>query len=182
MSDFTEKLNSYFKMKEKYEEKLLAKKLSIYNDPELSKAEKKKALRSIPVKCINCKKSGGTKFKFEDRIYSATCGNMTTPCDLNIALKIGQVAHVPSVYEGIMKDIDAVEAGIIELKLKYLFGFKNEETMMSEFQELKDELKFNQNILNNIMKVINENIAKALASSVFPTPVVPRNKKLPMGL
>lgn len=158
MSDFTEKLNSYFKMKEKYEENLLAKKLSIYNDQELSKGEKKKALRSIPVKCINCKKSGGTKFKYEDRTYSATCGNMTSPCNLNIALKIGQVVYVPSVYESIMKDIDVVESGIIELKLKYLFGFKNEETMMSEFQDLKDELKFSQNILNNIIKVIDQNI------------------------
>lgn len=158
MDNFYDKLNSYFALKTKYENKVLEKKLSIYNDPNLSKSERKKALKNMQVKCIQCNKNGGTMFKFEDRTYSAFCGNKSNPCKLNISLKLGQTFYVPTVYKQIKHEIDTLEANIIELKIKYLFGFKNEDEMMLEFQEFKDELKLNQNIMNNVMNHIRENL------------------------
>ena len=158
MDNFYEKLDSYFALKTKYEDKILKKKLSIYNDPNLSKNERNKSLKNMQIKCIQCNKNGGTIFNLEDRIYSAFCGNRSDPCKLNISLKLGQTFYVPTIYKQIKHDIDTLESNIIELKIKFLFGFKNEDDMMLEFQEFKDELKLNQNIMNNVMKHIEENL------------------------
>ena len=148
--DVKEALNEYFKLKLKYETKINENKKKIINNVTLSNREKRSEYLKLKPKCINCQRPGGTKFNityFEEtdiedahRQYSATCGIIADPCNLDIKIKIGKVELMPDLLNIIQKEISDTKKEIIDNKNKLLFGFLTSESVLEKFEDLKDSV------------------------------------------
>lgn len=150
--DIKETLNEYFKLKVKYETQIAANKKKIINNPTLSNREKRQEFLKLKPKCINCKRPGGTKFQtiyFEEtdkleayREYSATCGIVAEPCNLNIKIQMGKVELLPNLLNTLQKEITDIKNHVIDDKNKLLFGYLTTEEALVQFDELKDDISF----------------------------------------
>jgi len=150
--DIKETLNEYFKLKVKYETQITANKKKIINNPTLSNREKRQEFLKLKHKCINCKRPGGTKFQttyFEEtdnaesyREYSATCGIIAEPCNLNIKIQMGKVELLPNLLNTLQKEITDIKNHVIDDKNKLLFGYLTTEEALVQFDELKDDISF----------------------------------------
>ena len=148
--DVKEALNEYFKLKRKYENKINENKKKIINNDTLSNREKRSEYLKLKPKCINCQRPGGSKFNityFEEtdledsyRQYSATCGIVADPCNLDIKIKIGKVELMPELLNIIQKEITDTKNEIIDNKNKLLFGFLTAESVLEKFEDLKDSV------------------------------------------
>ena len=148
--DVKEALNEYFKLKRKYETKINENKKKIINNLTLSNREKRSEYLKLKPKCINCQRPGGSKFNityFEEtdladshRQYSAVCGIISDPCNLDIKIKIGKVELMPVLLNVIQKEITDTKNEIIDNKNKLLFGFLTAENVLDKFEDLKDSV------------------------------------------
>jgi hypothetical protein len=148
--DVKEALNEYFKLKLKYETQNMANKKKIMNNPTLSNREKRSEYLKLKPKCINCKRPGGSRFRttyFKEtdkldayREYSAMCGIIADPCNLNIKIQIGKVDLLPNLLNQIQKEIKDIKNEVIDDKNKLLFGYTTAEEVLKNFDELKDNI------------------------------------------
>lgn len=146
-SKFLEALQSYFKIKTKYESSYKKKKNKIMGNNNISIHEKRERIQKIKTNCILCKKSVGTIFSNKNKHYKAICGSSDSPCKLNIDLIAGNVVNIEETLELISKIYEEEVISIMKTKLDLLFNFKNEEETLKEFAELNDSLKSNNKIL-----------------------------------
>lgn len=152
--DVKEGLNEYFKLKQKYENQIMINKKKIINNPSLSKREKRSEYIKLKPKCINCNRPGGTKFiihyvpenstedKYEEpyREYSATCGIIADPCNLNIKIQIGITELLPDILNTYQNDIKNLKNKVIDDKNKLLFGYITTEEALDSFEKIKDDI------------------------------------------
>jgi hypothetical protein len=149
-NDVKEVLNEYFKLKQKYENLIMVNKKKIINNTNLSKREKRSEYLKLKPKCINCSRPGGTKFitKFfpetdsDDsyREYSAICGIIANPCNLNIKIQIGSTQSLPSILNNYQTEIKNLKDKVIDDKNKLLFGFIKTEDVLESFEKLKEDI------------------------------------------
>jgi len=140
-ASYLEAMNKYFSLKRDYESKYNAQKNKLLKNATLSMADKRRKLAQIKRKCIHCGKSGGTIFSNTDGILSAVCGNVSSPCKLDIKIVREQV--VPS-YEILSKfgdSIQKVKQEIIEGKFDMLFNYIDDTSSLKEFRSLKKSLE-----------------------------------------
>jgi hypothetical protein len=148
--DVKEALNEYFKLKRNYEKKIMDNKKKIINNSTLSNREKRSEYLKLKPKCINCLRPGGTNFKityFEGtdktepyRQYSATCGIIADPCNLNIKIQIGKYELYTELLNEIQKEITDAKNEIIDDKNKLLFGYLKTDEVLEKFEELKETI------------------------------------------
>ena len=158
-------INNYYKLKKEYEDSLYKQKKRILKNTNLTKREKKEQFNRIRHKCINCKKGGGTVFTNKDRTLKAVCGNTKQPCKLNIEIKRGEYIQMNKMMDIIFNDLETNKTSIIKTKLELLFGYIDEETARSQFEENKDDYTsdhsiytFLENSYNNIINKNKENL------------------------
>ena len=135
---YQEAFNEYFKLKNDYnilKQKLINK----LSKTQLSNNEKSK-LFNQEIKCVRCKHKGGTIFENKDNHLLARCGNIDSPCKLNIDLQRATYKSIIEKIPSLLKNINDVKNNIIQIKLKFMYGYENEETTISEFTELKKKL------------------------------------------
>lgn len=142
-TEYYEKLDKYFKLKQKYEKKIKTTNLSIINNTDLSKKEKIKKIRSIQYPCINCKRKVGSNFILDNRTYKAYCGSTDTPCSLNIELKRPTITNIYNAKSSAFEDMKDTQNDMIIAKLQLLFGFMNEDEMVEIYTSIKDVYKTN---------------------------------------
>ena len=84
-SKYLEQLKTYYNLKNRYTSRnqTFINKLINSND---SIESKKKLYSKNKLKCINCAKTGGTIFFENNKILRATCGNTSSPCNLNLEI------------------------------------------------------------------------------------------------
>jgi len=70
----------------------------------------------------------------------AKCGNQDNPCKLDIKLERAKYDNILKVINTQNGDINRYKNDIITTKLNFLFGFKSQETTLSEFEKLKGDL------------------------------------------
>ena len=133
-------LDEYFKLKRKYETKWNnSKKVA------LMKAPNKKMgiglVKNLEKKCIQCGKAGGTLFSNENYIYSAKCNAVDKKCSLNIQIKMGMYMDNEDWKNITTNNIEDIKNNIIINKLNLLFDLENEDVVIAEFENLKEELK-----------------------------------------
>jgi hypothetical protein len=138
-------LNEYFKLKSKFENELNLYKKKIINNPTLSKREKRSEFLKLKPKCINCKRPSkkGTIFSViynpeNDktggyRKFTATCGNLVDPCNLNIEIDLGDTEPLDKLIRNIRDEIKSSKNKIIDNKNKLLFGLITTETALDNF-------------------------------------------------
>jgi len=134
-------IDSYYKLKQKYEKQFEDYKSKLRKNDSLTNLEKKNLFKQYQAKCVNCKKNGGTVFSKEDRMLKALCGS-TQPCKLNIELNEGKYSSIIDLDESYSKNVDTIKTKIIMTKLDFLFGYISDETVaFDNFDKLRKNLK-----------------------------------------
>jgi hypothetical protein len=138
-------INEYFKLKSKFEDSLNLLKKKIMNDPSLSKREKRSKYLILEPKCINCKEKSkrGTIFSVvynpetdslgAYRKFTAICGNLANPCNLDIEIHLGENEPLDKLMKNIREEIKLYKNKIIDDKNRLLFGLITTETALENF-------------------------------------------------
>ena len=153
---YLEAFKTYYSLKHDYEKKLIKMKRKIYNDQSLSDREKREELAKLEPKCINCKNVGGTIFTQEGKNLKATCGNTKSPCQLNIDITRGEYMNVFETRSLVEETVNEKKAEIILAKLNLLFSYESEEETAEKFEELLNDYKDNDQLLQTINAAIDD--------------------------
>ena len=141
--EILEATNTYYKLKQRYEEALQTRKKKISGNQSLSLKEKRDRVRNLRIPCVHCKKPVGTLFIEKNRKLQAKCGatyrDKLEPCELNIIIQKGDYGTIPwaiEIYDS-SKEHDKDE--IIKTKLNLFFQFSDESNTLSVFDKIKTE-------------------------------------------
>lgn len=166
VSDIKDALNDYFNLKFDYENKIMENKKKIMNNTTLSNREKRVEYLKLKPKCINCGRPGGTKFQniyfpSDDkeephRQYSATCGVIADPCNLQIKINVGNVELLPDILDDLQKNIKTKKNEVIDDKNKLLFGYLSTEEVLTKFDDLKEGINSYTLLYEQYLEKYNE--------------------------
>jgi hypothetical protein len=173
--DLDDRIKAYYKLKQKYEDKIHRQKMRLLRDPNLTVREKRERVRLIKKQCVNCKKEGGTVFSTSDHKLQAVCGNRADPCDLNIEINRGEFADVRNVRRALQKDLEKGKVDIIRTKLDLLFNYADEATSLDRFNRLKEEISqyskpieiLTESYLSIVNNVKNQQTVQDLDAQLF---------------
>jgi hypothetical protein len=141
-SEYLDKLNEYYRLKNEYESSYNNKKNSILKNESLNILQKKQKIQKIQRFCISCKNPVNTIFKHEGKYLYAICGS-SKPCALNIKLYKGIFIPLPDLIDIFQESVEENKEQIIRSKLDLLFNFKNENEVITTFNSIKTELNDN---------------------------------------
>ena len=110
-SDYEETLHLYFRLKHEYE-----------------KTKQKW--------CVQCRRQVGCVFESTAEKYLAHCGATTNPCSFRIELFRGDVVYLPLAMEVYEKEKVALREQVIQLQLDSLFGYKKDDEVIKQSEEL----------------------------------------------
>lgn len=153
---YIDTLDLYYRLKNDYETKIKIKKNKIIRSNDT--VENKKKLIQIlkeKVKCINCKKKGGTLFTQEANVLRATC-NASKRCKLNIEINKSENLYMPEYLEVQKKEEEAIKKEITQYKLDLLFGLETEEVVTQEFKILREKFKETTKIKNTLIDIYDQ--------------------------
>jgi hypothetical protein len=139
-SEFTEALRSFYKYKKEYENKINKKIKEIHNSTDLTNEEKHNKFLKIKKTCIICGQTGGSLFFQDKNKLIAKCGNVESPCNFNITLQKSKYNDIMNVIKEQSGIINNYKNDIINIKLDFIHGLKNEDTTISEFEDIKTKL------------------------------------------
>jgi len=129
----------YYKLKEKYQDTLNARKSRIKNSGRNIKDKQRELKRLVP-KCVNCGRPGGTLFEEKSNTLKVSC-LAKPPCNLNSVIKRQTYDNLRELDHKNEKLIDNLKMRIIISKLDYLFGFiATKDEAIDKFNVLKNEL------------------------------------------
>jgi hypothetical protein len=167
-------LLEYYNLKNKYEKDYYdkyVKPIVLGNYSKLTKRQKFQELKK-PL-CINCKQPVGTIFKrkyYEEYnnkneviVFTANCGNMLNPCDLDIEIHKSLRESYDKLIKKNNEELNKYQLEIIKLKNKILFLGKNnvnEKEYIDEFQKYKEGILYYSNIIGEFTEeniTINDN-------------------------
>lgn len=138
-TDYLDKLNEYYQLKNEYESKYNDKKNSILKNPSLNISEKKQKIQKIQKMCISCKRPVKTIFKNTGNYLYAVCGS-NNPCGLNIKINKGSSMYLPDLISVFEEAVEENKEDIIKSKLDLLFNFKTENEVITSFNSIKNGL------------------------------------------
>lgn len=129
--DYIECLNKYFQLK------------SIYDTD-----DKKR--------CIKCKRKCGTHFSNADYYYTATCGNTSDPCKLNIKLYRGQFKDNITLVNSMKVAIEEDKESIIRQKMDTIFSYISEAESAKQFQNKVESYTENSELYKMALQEYND--------------------------
>ena len=138
--EFMEKLNEYYKLKNKYENKKQSQINTILKNDKLTMKQKQEKFRKLKTNCINCSRKVGTVFKSDSGILTAICGDNKSPCNLDIKLNRGKFLNLEEMIDVFQTGVNELKEEIITTKLDLLFGYEQEATTLTKFNKLKEEI------------------------------------------
>lgn len=150
-------LKEYYQHKTQYESDYKKKKKSILNKKDLSITEKLFKIQKIKMSCIQCGEEGGTLFKQENKVLSATC-LAANSCDLNINIKLSNTLNLRENINKYDKIVQKLKADVIVTKLSLIFDLEREDIVSQKFNAIKETYKENQKILDVFKNILNDNI------------------------
>ena len=106
----------------------------------------KRKTKTQPIKCINCKKDGGTIFSNTDGILIAKC-NATKLCKLDIEIHRGKIIQLKDLESSLYKKLNEYKSKIVCLKLDLMFGYTDEENTIELFKKNNLLLSNNEKLL-----------------------------------
>jgi hypothetical protein len=139
-TDFTEKLNEYYNLKNKYDTKKQSQINTLLKDDKLSMKQKQDKFRKLKTNCINCGRNVGTIFNNDDGVLTAICGDNVSPCNLDIKINRGKFLNLEELIDVFQSGVDELKEEIIATKLDLLFGYEQENNTLTKFNKLKEEL------------------------------------------
>lgn len=141
-----EAVNKYYSLKAEYEKTISDSKL--YSKPlkgGLSIKERRKVYLKKKHKCVNCKRPVGSKFttslnEMGERSLIALCGDVTSPCPLNINIYLESTADFRDEMDESEKEINDLKKKIILDKNNLIFGYITSEQAVENFDKIKEDL------------------------------------------
>jgi len=149
--EMNEILNRFYSLKNEYETKYNDFKKKLLKNDTLNIKEKRKELLKYKRKCINCGNIGGTIFKIDKDFLEAKCGNVSSPCNLNIKIEKGDREYIYDELNLINASINDIKIEIITNKLNLLFQYNTEDSVLSQFKTQLSELQEFMEIYNSII-------------------------------
>ena len=131
-------INDFYKLKAKYDEKILKIKQKIKNKNTLTKKDKQKEFRNTQFKCVNCNRQGGTLFEIKKNKLTALCG-ASSKCDLNISIDKKTYYNIRNEKSEVEEQINVLKTDIIKTKLDFLFNYIEESEAIKEFSIQKED-------------------------------------------
>lgn len=158
-----DKLNNYYRLKEKYENNKNELKSVIMKNTTLNRRSKKASFLNQKPKCVNCKRRVGTKFsnkynaEDDSRTFLAICGDTENPCRLNIELKLTAVYILNDIIRNEKQKMNENQNQIIAMKNNLLFGYEiNTDMAMQQFGVITQEIEEQTKIIEtNLLKLLN---------------------------
>lgn len=158
-----DKLNNYYRLKEKYEHNKNELKSSIIKNTSLNRRSKKALFLSQKPKCVNCKRRVGTRFsnkynaEDDSRTFLAICGDTVNPCRLNIELKLNAVYILNDIIRNEKHKMNENQNQIIAMKNNLLYGYEvDQDFAMKQFEVITQEIEEQTKIIEmNLLKLLN---------------------------
>lgn len=154
--DYKTALDHYYRMKNKYEEKVSKMKQTAYEKAE-TKKQKKHAVLSIKPQCVVCKRPVGTIFSRRNNRLSAICGDTKNPCKLNIQIFTGDYSPLSSLLYETREGLEDLKDTIIRQKLDTLFNYISESESI-EYYKKELEAFHDYNIVFKSLNGINNEL------------------------
>ena len=107
-------------------------------------------IRNIKGLCLSCKKPGMI-FTDKNGKLIAKCGN-SDDCGYNLEIDLDEFMQHRDVLEMFTKDIETIKEKIIIWKLNLLYKLDQEDVVLREFEQLKQELNYKTKILKEFKK------------------------------
>jgi hypothetical protein len=168
----TDKLNSFYFLKTKYEEDFKERcHKNIMMVEGISWKTARKMLAKCKPKCINCKRRVGSIFSIkytktdslEFRKFIGKCGDPDTPCAFNIDLEVPITKRLDELYATSMLELNKLQESVIVAKNKAVFGIIDPTEAVATFDSLKADIdKYSvllEQYMNKLFNVI-QNPAK----------------------
>ena len=139
------KINEFYKLKNKYEKNNDKNKNKILNNPTLSWKERQNEFKKLKPKCINCKRPGGSAFLIKlnkdtgFRELRSFC-MASQRCNLNIVIQLGSVETITNSLLEIKDNIQENKEKIIESKNLLLFNYIPSNQALHIFDNEKNEI------------------------------------------
>lgn len=149
--DYDDALKKYYKLKSEY---ALMKANSRSKDK--LKIKKGKRANKIELKCVRCKKSGGTLFDKKKNVFTAKCGNPVTCFEM--VLKADEFCG--STYRSDLYDnnflLEYMKDAIIKHKMDTMFSYLDSKTSINIFKKkIEEYAEYSSSYLES-MKKYNE--------------------------
>lgn len=151
------KVNKYFKDKNEYEKKIKKIKYDIGKMKHLSIREKQREFKNS-LKCIKCKKKGGTLFTNENNVLKKVC-NASVQCKLNVEIKRIVVDDLLELERRYTKTLNAVKKQIIIANMDLLFKYKSsnetvelfENSLNVSLEKTNEDLRLYSDLISSIV-------------------------------
>jgi hypothetical protein len=129
-------LDYYYKLKNRYENERAEKVKAIVRMP-IEMRNKKKMVRAIKRKCINCGKDGGTTFWRQNDVLRAQCSAAKPgdKCELNLNVPVGFYSNIYYLLKITKEDMDEKQENIMRLKMDTLFNYITETASSKRFKK-----------------------------------------------
>lgn len=137
--DYVGALNTYFKLKSKYDIKLKAMMRAASKNAHGSKSELRRLISRLKPPCINCKRNVKTIWSNTDHKYTAFCGDTVSPCNLKIELYRGDVFALDDLLHVYKLEIEQYKQSIIHQKMDTVFSYISEAKSVETFNKKIEE-------------------------------------------
>jgi len=160
MKKLESKVEKYFIEKNEYEKKIKAIKRNIRINDKLNNKEKTLEFKK-KVKCISCKKIGGTLFTIENNFFKKKC-NASDPCSLNVEIKRIVFDNLVELERKYNTSLNDVKKQLVLSNMDLTFEYKSEEEAIELFNKtlnvsLKKSEKELESCSSSISSILNRN-------------------------
>jgi hypothetical protein len=153
-----EKIEKFYKLKTKYDNKIKKKKQTIIKNENLNTKQKKELIQSLNIYCVKCNNKGGTDFKITNKILSAVC-NSNPKCNLNMVIDKELYYNIRNEYYKVVTLFDNLKINLIKIKNNTINSLISEEDSLSEFLKYEKQFKKLQeekaNLYDKYITIIN---------------------------
>ena len=157
-SDYTkylDELKEYYSLKKKYTTHKQTFINKLINSKDYSLDTKKKMAFTYKYTCVNCRNVGGTIFTESSKMLRATCGNTSSPCDLNITVVKMNSSLINNDLENANLLLNNKKKDIVLTKLDYLFKYIEEDKAVELFEQYNNDRGAIQENYNNLLMMYN---------------------------
>jgi hypothetical protein len=168
-----ESIAKYYEYKNRYETSRREKIHDIVSDQFASVSKKRRDARAVVTRCVNCRKTGGTKFWTENGHLRAICGNKTEPCNLNIDIFKGVgISSFEYMYNLLNEEVEADKREIIKLKMNTIFNYMEEKDTATKFKNVLKDYKTTEFIMNGYLenektRILNPDVQSTITKKML---------------
>ena len=146
------KINEFYALKAKHEEKMNEVKKRIRKNKNYSKNDKMREIQNYKYKCIKCGREGKMNFEIGPNQLKVSCPVANNPCDLFININTDKVENYYNYYDKTKKTLEVLKEEIIKKKLDLLFDVESEDVILQEFERVKEDYTEKQKKLKGIIE------------------------------